>query len=73
LDTFVAHFEKSSSIWQLSSVTDAVAPTYHALEVSGTPFRPDRIAVLPARPPSRTLRRVRLPVRIPRSSNEHAD
>ena len=43
LDTFVAHFEEILEYFaQLNSVpTDAVAPTYHALEVPGTPYRAD--------------------------------
>ena len=43
LDTFVAHFQEILDYFaQLNSVsTDAVAPTYHALEVSGTPYRAD--------------------------------
>jgi len=43
LDSFVAHFQEILDYFaQLSSVpTDEVPPTYHALEVLGTPYRQD--------------------------------
>jgi len=43
LDRFVTHFQEILDYFaQLSSVrTDDVPPTYHALEVSGTPYRED--------------------------------